>query len=636
MTMKMIRSLSRVIVGIVFVFSGFVKAVDPLGSTYKFIDYFNAFGMEFLVPLAFPLAVVLSSIELVMGISLLLGYRMKLISRAVLLFMSFFTVLTFILAIYNPVTDCGCFGDAIILTNWQTFYKNIIFMVLTIIVFAGRKFFPCIRGAIAEWGILAFFFGGAIGLSGYCNNHLPILDFRPYNIGTHIPTASAIPEGAESDVYETHLFYRNISDGTIEEFTIQNFPQDSLWEFVDSKSVLISKGYEPPIHDFSISAPNGEDITESIKNYKGFVFLLISYNVSESDKEGLKKAEDYFKYSGIFNDVKFFAISASLYEDIRNVRDSLNLRYDFGTADEIALKTIIRSNPGLLLMKNGTILAKWHYNDFPEAVELGNEFSELITDYPFSRGVNLRTLNTPPEGSRSDLYKTSLLYRNILTDSVEHFGMDNFPKGGDYAFVSSNSEKIESGYNSPLENFKMITSEGTDEASGILQHEGDVFLISANEPQNLDPDILERLNRLSIVAASAPEEPVFFYGMTGLATDRLYGFSDSFISPITFYSSPAEFVRSVSGDGVSLIHIKNGFVVNRWDNNEIPGTEGFQNIIAESPEIKEFETHITPYVIGNYRSSIEGTRIYILILGFLFISLFIRVFFEDPFIKKQL
>ena len=213
--MKIIRSLARIIVGIVFVFSGFVKAVDPLGSTYKFIDYFNDFGMEFLVPLAFPLAVVLSSLELVMGISFLFGYRMKLVSWAVLLFMSFFTVLTFILAIYNPVSDCGCFGDALILTNWQTFWKNIIFMLFTIIVFSGRNSFPSIRGAIAEWGILAFFFSGAIGLSSYCNNHLPILDFRPYKVGTHIPTASAIPDGAPADVYDTRLYYRNIENGKV-------------------------------------------------------------------------------------------------------------------------------------------------------------------------------------------------------------------------------------------------------------------------------------------------------------------------------------------------------------------------------------------------------------------------------------
>ncbi len=632
--MKTIRSVSRLIVGIVFIFSGFVKAIDPLGSTYKFTDYFNAFGLDFFVPLALPLALVLSAIELVMGISLLFGYRMKIVSWAVLLFMSFFTVLTFILAIYNPVTDCGCFGDALILTNWQTFWKNIVLMVFTLLIFSGRDTFPSIRGAFAEWGILSFFFASVMGLSLYCSNHLPILDFRPYKTGTHIPTASAIPEGAATDVYETRLFYRNISDGKTSEFTIQNFPKDSLWEFVDSKSVLISKGYEPPIHDFSIAAPNGEDLTETIKNSKGFMFLLISYNLTDADKNSLKKAGDYFKLSGIFSDVQFFAVSASLNDDVRKIRDSLGLQFDFGTADEIALKTIIRSNPGILLIKNGTILGKWHYNDFPDVTRLDHEFSRLMNDFPFAEGVNLRNLNTPPEGARGDVYHTSLLYRNTGNDSVVSFSLENFPKTLDWEFVSSRSEKIESGYDSPLEDFKMITAEGKDIAESILQQNGDVFLVSASQPQNLDPDILERLNRLSVIAASGPKGPVYFYGMTGLAADQIYGFSDSFISPIIFCSSPVQFVTSVSGEGVSLIHIKNGKVSGRWDNNSIPGTEGFQDIISRSVETREFESFVMPYLIRKYSASIEDKWIYLCILGFLFIALFIRVFLEDPFIKR--
>ena len=136
--MKTLRTFSRLLIGVVFIFSGFVKAVDPMGSTYKFIDYFNAFHLSFLEGLALPLAIVLSSIELVLGVSLLLGYRMKITSWIVLLFIAFFTVLTFILAIFNPVSDCGCFGDALILTNWQTFYKNVLLKISILLKFQAK------------------------------------------------------------------------------------------------------------------------------------------------------------------------------------------------------------------------------------------------------------------------------------------------------------------------------------------------------------------------------------------------------------------------------------------------------------------------------------------------------------------
>lgn len=633
--MKIFKSFSRIVVGVVFIFSGFVKALDPLGSTYKFTDYFNAFGLDFIIGLAFPLALMLSAVELLIGISLLLGYRMKIVSWTVLLFMSFFTILTFILALYNPVTDCGCFGDALILTNWQTFWKNLVLMVFTLTVFFERNTFVPVRGAFAEWGILSFFFAMVLGLSFYCFNHLPILDFRPYKVGTHIPSASAIPPGAPSDVYETRLFYRNTVDGITSEFTIENFPDDSVWEFVDSKSVLISKGYEPPIHDFSISAPNKEDLTETIKNSTGFVFLLVSYNLPKADPTSLKKANDFFKLSASFSDVQFFAVTASLEDDIEQLRDTLGLMYDFGSADEIALKTIIRSNPGLVLIKNGTILGKWHFNDFPEVSSLNSNYGKLINNFPMAAGVDLRSLRTPPAGSRNDLFHTSLVYRNILNDSIANFSMDNYPQSPDWEFVSSHSEKTKSGFKSPLEDFKMISPDGIDISESILQQNSDVFLIVSKDPQSLDPDMLDRLNKLSIAGASIQEEPAAFYGITTLSSSEIYEFTNAFITPIAFCSSPSGFVESVSGDGVSLIHIKNGKVKGRWDNALIPGPEEIQSIVSREENIKDFEGSMISYLITKYRTSIETTRVYSLLLFFLFLALFIRVFLEDPFRKEN-
>ncbi len=211
--MKIFRLVSRIITGLVFIFSGFVKAVDPLGSTYKFTDYFNAFHIGFLAPLALPLAIFLSSTELVLGITLLLGYRMRVAAWVLLVFMSFFTVLTFILALTNPVTDCGCFGDALILTNWETFLKNIVLMIFVVIIFTGRKQFPVVRRPLTEWAVVALFFLATVFFSLYNHAHLPLLDFRPYAVGANIAQGMAMPEGAPEDVYSTRADLQKQKDG---------------------------------------------------------------------------------------------------------------------------------------------------------------------------------------------------------------------------------------------------------------------------------------------------------------------------------------------------------------------------------------------------------------------------------------
>ncbi len=379
--------ICRIIIGIVFIFSGFVKAVDPLGSTYKFVDYFNAFELGFLNQLAFPLAIILSVAELLIGISLLLGYRMHLFSWVVLVFMSFFTLLTFILALTNPVTDCGCFGDAIILTNWQTFFKNIVLMGFVLFVFLSRRSYPQVRTANTEWAILGLYFIVGVVFSLYNYRHLPIVDFRPFSIGTNIPSAMEIPEGASPDVYESKLLYRNKGNGEIQEFTIENFPRDTgKWEFVDAESVLVLKGFEPPIHDFLITDPQRNDITSLITNFPGFTMLLISHDLEKADRNALITANNFYQHSLEYADFNFFAITATASEKCAQIEDDLNLKYHFNVADEIMLKTVIRSNPGLVLIYHGTILAKWPYRDFndPESKGIFPPFSNIKTNEAIS------------------------------------------------------------------------------------------------------------------------------------------------------------------------------------------------------------------------------------------------------------
>ena len=175
--MKYIRLISRLIVGMVFIFSGFVKAVDPLGSAYKFADYFTAFKLGFLEFLALPLGIFLSAFELILGLTLILGYRRKTVFQILMWFMSFFTLLTFILAIFNPVTDCGCFGDALILTNWQTFFKNVVLMVFVSILYFGRNSEYNSGPPAAYWSPTP---GRASTLPGYCNTSCRIDSTRTF------------------------------------------------------------------------------------------------------------------------------------------------------------------------------------------------------------------------------------------------------------------------------------------------------------------------------------------------------------------------------------------------------------------------------------------------------------------------
>jgi len=370
--MKILNLISRIIVGAVFIFSGFVKAVDPLGLTYKFSDYFIAFGIQFLDPIALPLAILLSSTEFLIGISLFFGYRYKLASWILIIFMSFFTILTFILALTNPVADCGCFGDAIIMTNWQTFFKNLCLLPFTVIIFVYRGEVTILYSSLKEWIFMFIYAIVIIFLQAYSLRHLPPLDFRPYSIGTYIPEKMVVPEDAPMDEYRTYLYYEK--DGKVKEFTEENYPwQDTSWKFVDSKHVLVKKGYEPPIHDFSMFDEYDYDNTESVLENRGYTLLLISHNLPKANKYGLKSANK-LAVSASDNNWLFYCLTASSKPEVEDLSKSLDLEYRFFTTDEIALKTIIRSNPGLILIKEGIIINKWHFRDFPDPEELNSVY----------------------------------------------------------------------------------------------------------------------------------------------------------------------------------------------------------------------------------------------------------------------
>ncbi|MCW3786915.1 BT_3928 family protein [Plebeiibacterium sediminum] len=371
---KLFYYLSRLIVGLTFIFSGFVKAVDPVGSAIKFGDYLSSFHLSDFSFIVIPLSFIVSALEFLTGIHILLGIRIKTSSIIAMLFMVIFVPLTLGIAIANPVTDCGCFGDAVKLTNWETFAKNIVLLIPTLFLFINRKKFV---NTISILNKLTFSFASTaiiLSVSFYSYYHLPIIDFRPYKIGNNITEGMIIPEGAAQPEYETSFIMEK--DGVQKTFEASNYPyNDSTWIFIDSETKVISKGYEPPIHDFVLTNDEGEDITKVLLEKSTPTLLVISPQINKgtwgANIDSLKSLNKALFQKGFDT----FFVTASTSEDITNFEFSTEAGFNYLTADETMLKTMIRSNPGLVLIQDGNVIGKWHYKDIPNAKQFANPTS---------------------------------------------------------------------------------------------------------------------------------------------------------------------------------------------------------------------------------------------------------------------
>lgn len=358
--MKTIRILSRILIGFVFIFSGIVKAIDPLGSAYKFHDYFQAFNVGFLDQLSLPLAILLCTAEFIAGFSVLTGFRLKTGIWVVMILMVLFTPLTFILALTNPVSDCGCFGDAIHLTNWETFLKNIFLIIFAIILYTGRKQVYNILSTLTEWVIIISAVLIFILFCLYNLRYLPVIDFLPYKTGVKIADQMIVPEGVPVDVYQTTFIYEK--DGKRQDFNLENYPaNDTSWKFVDQKSVLLKKGFQPPIHDFMITSMIGVDLTQKILSDPGYSVLMISRKLEDSQSKQLQEGFDLGNYC-IGQGIAFYVLTATGTDAVKSFNNGL----EFCSVDETTLKTMLRSNPGYILLKDGTIIGKWSWANVPQ------------------------------------------------------------------------------------------------------------------------------------------------------------------------------------------------------------------------------------------------------------------------------
>lgn len=366
---KVAVNVSRAVIALTFIFSGFTKAVDPIGTQYKIHDYLQAWGLEAWNAdwLTMVASLMLSTAEFFIGMMFFFAIRRRLMSKLALLLVTAMTLLTLWIYVADPISDCGCFGDALKLTNGETLAKNIVLLAAAATVVRWPLEMMRLLSRNTQWIVINYTMLFILAVSGYSLYYLPQFDFRPYHVGADIRRGMEIPEGAEQPEFETTFILEK--DGKRKEFTLDEYP-DSTWTFIDSRTIQTKKGFVPEIHDFSITTTDengdgGEDLTEEIVGDKGYTLLLISPHLEQADDirfDELNRLYDYATEHGY----RFICLTASSGKAISRWRDRTGAEYQFANTDETTLKTIIRSNPGLVLMHDGRIEGKWSHNALPD------------------------------------------------------------------------------------------------------------------------------------------------------------------------------------------------------------------------------------------------------------------------------
>ena len=358
--MKYLVWISRIIVGVLFIISGWIKLNDPMGFSFKLEEYFSpgVLDLPFLTPMALGISIFVVIVEVILGVLLLVGFKPKFTVWSLLLMIVFFTFLTWYSAYFNKVTDCGCFGDAVKLTPWESFTKDVILLVFILILFFGKKYITPLFNNKIIWIISGVALLACVWFANHVLNHLPSVDFRPYKIGANIQEGMSIPEDAPKPVFEYAWRFKVNGEDKI---VVTNGDYPSVdGEFVDVETTEIQKGYEPPIHDFTIEQEGQDFAAELLEEDK--LMMVIAYDMTKSKHDafaGIAEVAKKAKTSGY----KVIGMSASSNEMANELKKNYGLDFDFYFTDETTLKTIVRSNPGVLVLNRGTIVQKVHYND---------------------------------------------------------------------------------------------------------------------------------------------------------------------------------------------------------------------------------------------------------------------------------
>lgn len=358
--MSAFRNILRILLGMLFIFSGFVKGVDPMGTAYKIEDYMIAYGTQWAIPFALVLSVLLCALEFSTGVYLLFNIKSKIASWLAFFMMIYFTIVTFFDAIYNLVPDCGCFGDAIKLTNWQTFYKNIVLIVIAFLVFAKRKQYKSPFRNMTGWIMFAIVPLLFMWFENYNLRHLPVVDFTAWKVGNRM-----VPKELKPVNY--YLVYQNKKTGETKEFISKDLPytDSAFMNDYAYKDTRIDDPNVYPAPNFRIIDTMGNDVTRS---YMQNTVFFVCQDIQKSNTDALKKAAGMINY---LNESGYHVIglSASEIPIVDSYKKKYSLDISFFQTDDIELKTMVRSNPGLVIIKDAVITGKWHYNDFPDETE---------------------------------------------------------------------------------------------------------------------------------------------------------------------------------------------------------------------------------------------------------------------------
>ncbi|MCS4165600.1 MULTISPECIES: BT_3928 family protein [Sphingobacterium] len=372
----------RIFTGLLFIFSGFIKANDPTGFGYKLQEYFEVFHLTAFNEYATAIAVVICGFEILLGALLLLGVYANTVAWGLLLLILFFTFLTFYSAFFEVVTSCGCFGDAIPLTPWQSFSKDLVLLALILIIFFNRKQLrSIIKGSGNQFVATVITAVISLGIGIYTVNYLPFIDFLPYKVGNNLPSLMVLPEGKQGDLFEQIYTMKNKKTGETKKVNDKVYMADKLWEdesweiIGEPESKLVKKGYDIPIPDLLITDADGADHTQEIIANPYYNLVIVAKDLSSTNIDAIQKINQAaIQLTKDYNGLRIVLLTASASKDAQYLSDKMQLIAEIFYADLIPLKSMVRANPGVLLLKGGNVVGKWHYNNFPDAKTIEDKF----------------------------------------------------------------------------------------------------------------------------------------------------------------------------------------------------------------------------------------------------------------------
>ncbi len=368
--MKIFVWVCRILVGTLFIFSGIIKINDPIGFSFKLEEYFVVFHITWLSPIAILLAVLICSAEIIAGFTIIMGMRSRWSTWALLLIILFFSFLTFYSAWFHKVAECGCFGDAIKLTPWQSFAKNMVLLALVLVLFFNHRYIKAIFKPVFGWIFLILISACSFSMGVYTWHNLPVLDFLPYKVGAYLPALTKVPPGQKGDDYQIVYTLRSKKTGALKTLSDKEYLRTKIyenpeWVYVSaSDPILVRKGYQAPLSDFHITDDKGNDLTMDILTTKGYLVIYDEYDLSRSYLDGQSRLNEMALAAESYH-VRTIGLTAVSSEDADAFAKKVNPRYEFLYADETPLKSMVRANPGVVLLHSGIVVGKWNYRNLP-------------------------------------------------------------------------------------------------------------------------------------------------------------------------------------------------------------------------------------------------------------------------------